>query len=67
MDGVRNEMARARVEAERDRKRMVMEFEERVEKMKREAEERLAEEVRATQTKHEKSLKKRLEEVAKEH
>ena len=67
MDGVRNEMARARVEGERDRKRMVMEFEDRVEQMKREAEERLAEEVKATQTKHEKSLKKRIEEVAKEH
>ena len=67
MDGVKNEMARARVEAERERKRMVMEFEDRVEHMKREAEERLAEEVKATQTKHEKSLKKRLEEVAKEH
>jgi len=67
VDGVKNEMARARVEGERDRKRLVQEFEDRVEHMKREAEERLAEEVKGTQTKHEKSLKKRIEELAKEH
>jgi DNA anti-recombination protein RmuC len=67
VDGVKSEMARARVEGERDRKRLLQEFEDRVEHMKREAEERLAEEVKATQNKHEKNLKKRLEEVAKEH
>ena len=35
--------------------------------MKREAEERLNEEVKASQTKHDRIIKKRLEEVAKEH
>jgi hypothetical protein len=35
--------------------------------MKREAEEHLTEEIKATQTKHDKILKKRLEEVVKEH
>jgi hypothetical protein len=35
--------------------------------MKREAEEHLTEEIKATQTKHERILKKRLEDVAKEH
>ena len=35
--------------------------------MKREAEEKISEEVKASQTKHERIIKKRLEEVAKEH
>lgn len=38
-----------------------------MEKVKREAEERVKEEVKASQSKHERILKKRLEEVAKEH
>ena len=38
-----------------------------MEHIKREAEERLTEEVKASQAKHERNLKKRLEEVAKEH
>ena len=60
-------MARARVEWERERKKLMQEAEERVERAKREAEGHGAEEVKATRDKLERLMKKRLEEEAKEH